>query len=99
MKVFITGATGLIGRRLVLDRLQRGDEIIVLSRDARRASAMFATKTNSNVAIEQGDPVSPGPWQKAVDGCDAAVNLAGASISGRRWTKKYKKTLLRSRVD
>ncbi|MDQ4041375.1 MAG: NAD-dependent epimerase/dehydratase family protein, partial [Actinomycetota bacterium] len=33
MRVTVTGATGLIGRRLVMRLLERGDEVTVLSRD------------------------------------------------------------------
>src|SRR5467141_3565846 len=36
------------------------------------------------------------PW--SVDGADAAVNLAGASVAGKRWTPAYKKELEDSRV-
>jgi uncharacterized protein (TIGR01777 family) len=36
------------------------------------------------------------PW--SVDGVDAVVNLAGASIAGKRWSPAYKKELLDSRV-
>ena len=37
MRIFITGATGMIGRRLVADRLAGGDGLVALSRDADRA--------------------------------------------------------------
>ena len=36
------------------------------------------------------------PWD--VDGADAVVNLAGASVAGKRWTASYKKEILYSRV-
>jgi uncharacterized protein (TIGR01777 family) len=36
------------------------------------------------------------PWQ--VDGFDAVVNLAGANLSAKRWTKEFKRELLDSRV-
>ncbi len=36
------------------------------------------------------------PW--SVDGADAVVNLAGASVGGKRWTPEYKKAILDSRV-
>jgi uncharacterized protein (TIGR01777 family) len=36
------------------------------------------------------------PWD--VDGVDAVVNLAGASIAGKRWSPEYKKELGDSRV-
>src|SRR5256886_6775037 len=36
------------------------------------------------------------PW--SVEGADAVVNLAGASIAGKRWTPAYKKEIEQSRV-
>src|SRR5437899_6756669 len=37
-----------------------------------------------------------GPW--SVEGADAVVNLAGASVAGKRWTPAYKKEIEESRV-
>ncbi|MCA9295506.1 MAG: TIGR01777 family oxidoreductase [Phycisphaerales bacterium] len=99
MRVFITGATGLLGRRLVLDRLERGDQVIALSRSAGRATELFAARVNRNVTVVEGDPGVPGPWQRAIDGCDVVVHLAGAGLADRRWTPAYKKIIEQSRVD
>lgn len=99
MRLFITGATGLLGRRLVIDRLERGDQVVLLSRDGARARKMFAADANRNITVVEGNPAAPGPWQKMVDGCDAVVHLAGAGIADRRWTAAYKKLLVSSRVD
>jgi uncharacterized protein (TIGR01777 family) len=38
-----------------------------------------------------------GPW--TVDGADAVVNLAGASVAGSRWTPAYKREIEESRVQ
>jgi uncharacterized protein (TIGR01777 family) len=99
MRLFITGATGLVGRRLLLDRLERGDQVTVLSRDAAAAGRLFAADANPNVTVVEGDPARPGPWQKALDGCDAVIHLAGAPVAGKRWSKSYKERIWRSRVD
>jgi uncharacterized protein (TIGR01777 family) len=101
MELFITGATGLIGRRLALQRLENGDRVRVLSRDGARASQLFAADANPNITIVEGDladPASTG-WTSAVDGCDAVINLAGENISAKRWTPEFKDTVARSRVD
>ena len=37
-----------------------------------------------------------GPW--SVEGADAVVNLAGASVAGKRWSPAYKKEIEQSRV-
>jgi hypothetical protein len=36
------------------------------------------------------------PW--SVEGADAVVNLAGASVAGKRWTPAYKREILESRT-
>ena len=99
MLIFMTGATGLLGRRLVIDRLERGDRVLVLSRDAGRANRLFATDVNPNIRIIEGDPTIPGRWQKFIDTCDAVIHLAGAGIFDERWTEAYKRELWNSRID
>ncbi len=95
MKILITGATGLVGRRLVDDRLRRGDAITALSRSASKARERLPEA----VEIVEGDPTAPGEWQRAVDGQDAIVHLAGAGVADKRWTPSYKRLLFTSRVD
>jgi len=98
MHVFITGATGLIGRRLVLNRLERGDRVVILSRDRARAMRLFAADVNPSVQVIEGDPVREASWQQAIDGCDTIVHLAGAGVADHRWTEDYKRVLHESRV-
>lgn len=99
MHLLLTGATGSIGRRLVLDRLERGDRLTVISRDGAAARRLFAADANPNIQVIQGDCTAPGPWQQAVDGVDAVVHMAGAGIGDRRWTTAYKKLIVDSRLD
>lgn len=95
--MFITGATGQIGRRLVADRLARGDDVWVLSRDAARASTLLGD--HPRLKVIHGDPTQPGPWQAELAGFDSVVNLAGANIADRRWTAAFKNLILTSRVQ
>jgi uncharacterized protein (TIGR01777 family) len=94
VKVFVTGGTGLVGGALVPRLLARGDEVAVLTRSAARARRRLP----DGVDVHQADPTVPGPWQRALETCDAAVNLAGASIAGGRWTESRKRELRRSRL-
>jgi uncharacterized protein (TIGR01777 family) len=98
MRVLITGGTGLVGRRLVVDRLDRGDVVRVVTRSAARAAEILPPD-RANLEIVSGDPRAPGPWQKAVDGCDAVVQLAGAGVADRRWSAARKRVIVRSRID
>ncbi|MCH7571728.1 MAG: TIGR01777 family protein [Planctomycetes bacterium] len=99
MQLLITGATGLIGRRLVEDRLRRGDCVIAVTRNAEKARAVLPAIAAGDLRIIQDDPTRPGPWQATIDECDAVVNFAGASIADRRWSASYKKILRSSRID
>lgn len=94
MHVFLTGATGLIGRSLSALLLGRGHAVTVLSRRAPAAGALPA-----GVTAVEGDPARPGRWQEVLAGCDACVHLAGEPVAGGRWTAERKARIESSRVD
>ena len=91
MKALITGATGLIGRRLV-GRLQRP---VVLSRNVERA-----TETLGDAAgpIHTWNPSSQPAPAEAFEDVDVVFNLAGESVGEGRWTKSKKKRIFDSRA-
>ncbi len=95
MRVFITGAAGLIGRNLAKALLARGDKVTAVSRDISRAMSVLG----EDVEVVQGNPRHAGEWSRAVDGCGAVVNLAGEPIGGRRWNERIKQEILASRVE
>jgi len=94
MRVFVTGGTGLVGRRLVRQLRQRGDSVVVLSRRKAPAQEMFGTE----VTVVEGDPMKTGPWMDAVNDCDGVVNLAGENVFARRWNDEFKALLRDSRI-
>lgn len=91
MRVFVAGATGLIGRVLCRSLLEEGHAVLALSRQA-------APRLPAGAQPVQGDPAVPGRWQEALAGCDACVNLAGEPVVGRRWTAARKRAIRDSRV-
>lgn len=94
MRVFLTGGTGLIGRRLAACLRGRGDEVRVLTRDPAAA----AGRLPAGCEPVAGDPCTPGPWEGALEGCDAVVHLAGENLFARRWNAAFRKVLWDSRV-
>ncbi|MBD2300913.1 TIGR01777 family protein [Nostoc sp. FACHB-87] len=97
MKVAITGATGLVGSRLV-ERLQtEGHQVLVLTRNAGFAQKVFPAVNFPSVEIITYTPTTSGTWQDAVSGCEAVVNLAGEPIGEGRWTAERKQEILNSR--
>ncbi len=95
MRVFLTGGTGLIGRQLVRSLIDRGDQPVILTRHADKARLKPSLK---GAEIVQGDPNVNGNWDRAVDGCDAVINLAGHNIFAQRWNAEVKQTIRDSRV-
>ena len=94
MRVFVTGATGFIGRALV-PRLQRdGHTVVVWARSAARARARLGADVEI-VTGAIGGPAVVG----ALRGCEGIVNLAGEPILGKRWSRARRAQLETSRVQ
>jgi uncharacterized protein (TIGR01777 family) len=91
MHVTVTGATGLIGSRLVARLLARGDRVTVLSRDAVKARAALG-----DVESHAWSPLEGPPPVAALEGRDAVVNLAGEPVF-QRWTAEAKPRIQASR--
>jgi uncharacterized protein len=91
MRITVTGATGLIGSRLVARLRERGDDVTVLSRDADRASEALG------VPAVAWDPMTEDAPSDALAGRDGVVHLAGENIA-QRWTGSAKQRIRESRV-
>jgi uncharacterized protein len=92
MKVVLTGATGLIGARLVRALRARGDEVTVLSRDPGRAAAGLAGV--DAVGWSMLDEPAPAA---ALAGRDAVVHLAGENVA-QRWSAPARERIEATRV-
>jgi len=92
MKVVLTGATGLIGARLVRALRERGDEVTVLSRDPGRAAAGLGGV--DAVGWSMLDEPAPAV---ALAGRDAVVHLAGENVA-QRWSAPARERIEASRV-
>jgi uncharacterized protein (TIGR01777 family) len=90
MRVFVTGGSGYIGQALVATLTARGDRVIALSRGGAVAGATESV---------QGDPATPGEWQKRLAGCDAVVHLAGESIAAGRLDAAHCERVMSSRRE
>lgn len=66
MKVLITGATSMIGRKTADELLQRGHDVQILQRGS----------SDLNVPVFRGDIRDADAVQKAVNGCDVVIHAA-----------------------
>jgi uncharacterized protein (TIGR01777 family) len=92
MRVTVTGATGLIGSRLVAALRERHDEATALSRDPARARSTLGADVQA-VAWRPLDEPAPA---EALSGRDAVVHLAGESVA-QRWTDEARRAIVDSR--
>ncbi|MTD42854.1 TIGR01777 family protein [Conexibacter sp. W3-3-2] len=90
MKVTVTGASGLIGTKLVAALKARGDDVLVLSRSPEKTSEKLG------VPALAWDLLAGPPPAEAVDGRDAIVHLAGEPVA-QRWNAQRKQAILESR--
>jgi uncharacterized protein len=90
MRVTLTGASGLIGSRLVHALKDRGDEVTVLSRDPGRAARRLGVGAGRWQPLEGRAPVH------ALAGRDAVVHLAGERVD-QRWSEESRRAILASR--
>lgn len=86
MRIAITGSSGLIGTALRESYQRDGHEIVRLVRHEPRTAAELS------LAQVMRDPAP-------LDGTDVLINLAGAGLGDRRWTRRYRDLILRSRVE
>lgn len=91
MKVLITGATGLVGSELVSLLLKNGIHIHYLTTSESRIQ--HETQYRGFLWHPEQGEIDV----HCIEGVDAIIHLAGASIS-KRWTNVYKEEILESRV-
>lgn len=80
MKAFVTGGTGLIGRRVVRKLRARGDDVVALVRDPDKVAELTAT----GAKVAQGDLANVDAIAGGVLGCDAVFHVGAEYRLGIR---------------
>ncbi|WP_339462290.1 TIGR01777 family oxidoreductase [Pseudomonas sp. EA_105y_Pfl2_R69] len=88
MHILLTGGTGLIGRALCRHWARQGHQLTVWSRTPLQVEVLCGTGVRGIGRLEE----------LAEEPLDAVVNLAGAPIADRPWTRKRKTLLWASRI-
>ena len=87
LRIAITGSSGLIGSHLVPFLTTAGHDVIRLTRSPA-----------ADAHSVHWDPASGAIDASRLEGLDAVVHLAGASIAGQRWNDAWKREIRDSRV-
>ncbi len=91
MKVVVPGGSGQVGTLLARAYHARGDEVVVLSRNAATPSSARPWRT------VDWDAETRGPWAAELDGADVVINLAGRSVNCR-YTAANRTAIKESRI-
>jgi uncharacterized protein (TIGR01777 family) len=91
LNITITGATGLIGRRLLTALARSGHSLRALSRHS-------GANLPPGVKLSVWDAMKGAPPAEALQEADAVIHLAGEPVA-QRWTAEAKRRIRESRVD
>ena len=91
MRITISGASGLIGRRLLKLLTTEGHSVGVLSRHA-------GVNMPGGVRVWVWDPLKGEPPAESLRETNAIINLAGEPVA-QRWTEESKRRIRESRVN
>ncbi|MFS8131011.1 MAG: TIGR01777 family oxidoreductase [Candidatus Dojkabacteria bacterium] len=96
-KVVIFGGTGLVGKELTEVLAIHDYNIVIVSRDKEKARNEFESFDYQDLISFENleDEITV---IQAINKADAVINLSGAGIFDKRWTKKYKEVLFQSRI-
>ena len=93
--VLITGGTGMIGKALTQALIERGFNVIILTRHLNDKQKAGSDRLTYAIWDLEKQTIDKNAFAKA----DYIIHLAGASVAEKRWTKKRKKEIVSSRVD
>lgn len=88
MHILLTGGTGLIGRALCAHWTEQGHRLTVWSREPGKVARLCGADVRGIARLEE----------LGEEPMDAVVNLAGAPIADKPWSRKRKALLWSSRI-
>lgn len=102
--VLITGGTGMIGKALTQALIERGFQVIILTRQIGDTGNEIRDPSRNTNPVSQ---ISYALWdienqtidKNAISKADHVIHLAGANFAEKRWNEKVKKEIVSSRVD
>lgn len=86
--ILIAGGTGLLGRAITG----------LLRQDGKRVRILTRGKTDKNEGLYHWNPEKSEIDSEALENVSVIINLSGAGIADKRWTKKRRREIIDSRV-
>lgn len=76
MRLFVTGATGFLGRFVVASAVARGHRVVALARPGADIGPLAAATKTGRAELRRGDVLDPASFSTAMAGVDVVVHLA-----------------------
>ena len=92
--VLITGGTGMIGKHITKMLIEKGYDVIVLSRQSSIVNLQLASVSYANWNVEN-QTID----KEAIPKADYIIHLAGAGVADKRWSEKRKQEIVDSRTQ
>ncbi|HEV7622458.1 MAG TPA: NAD-dependent epimerase/dehydratase family protein, partial [Flavisolibacter sp.] len=91
--VLITGGTGLVGSAITSFLIAKNFKVIILTRNKS------SFKPSLNLEYAEWDVEKRTIDKQVFEKASYVIHLAGENVAGKRWTKKRKNDIVRSRVE
>ena len=91
--ILITGGTGLVGNALANALVEKGYQVIILTRDKA------GKQPTAGISFALWDVGKRSIDLDALESADHIVHLAGAAVLDKKWTPAYQKEIVDSRVE
>jgi hypothetical protein len=93
-KIVITGASGIIGKKLIEQLEKDGHQITIFTRYPKTLTERY------KIPIEfiKWNCEFQDTWKDALEEKDIVINLAGTNLSSQRWNRKFKNNIYNSRI-
>ena len=95
MKVAIVGGSGFLGGHVAPALIERGDRVLILSRNPERVRERIPAGTDG-LRWSVDDPAG---LAAIFNDVDAVINLAGVPVGPLPWTRGRRRAIVRSRLD
>ena len=95
--IIVTGATGLIGKRITEILIEKGTKPVLFVRNIEKTRKLFGDKAEYAL----WDVSKPGEkeWKKYINNADGIIHLAGIPLFKQRWSDAFIKSAEQSRLE
>ncbi|MBD0825269.1 NAD-dependent epimerase/dehydratase family protein [Aestuariibaculum marinum] len=85
LKVFVTGANGLLGTNTIIELLKEGYEVVGFVRHKKN----FVGNIHKDLILKEGDLLNTPSIENAINGCDYVVHAASMVDPSNLYEKKF----------